>query len=280
MLAVSLALGACTAWGAADFFGGLKSRTVALLWVMVLSQSAGLALVGVMVAARAEPPPGGGFVLQAMLAGIGGAFGLVCLYRAMAVGTMSVVAPISATGAALPLVVGIATGDRPSFAQGAGILLALGGVALASREAVDQSMGDSRTAAGVGLALLAALGFGCFFVAIDAASDADVLWANLVNRATSLGLGCAAVLLLRPQLTASRVDLPVLAMVGLLEMGANILFAAASTHGLVSVVAVLASLYPVVTVVLARLVLHERLRPPQQAGVAAALAGVALISAG
>jgi drug/metabolite transporter (DMT)-like permease len=280
MLAASLAIGACISWGVADFYGGLKARAIALLWVMVLSQSAGLVLVGALVAGAGEGPPGGDFAVYAALAGMAGALGLLAFYRALAVGKMSVIAPISATAAVIPVVVGVATGDRPTAVQGAGIAVALAGVALASREAAAESGESRRVATGVGLALLAALGFGCFFIAMDAASDADVLWANLVNRATSLGLGAAAVLAFRPPLRATRPDLPVLAMVGVLEMGANILFAWATTKGLVSVVSVLASLYPVVTILLARLVLHERLDRVQRAGVAAALIGVALISAG
>jgi drug/metabolite transporter (DMT)-like permease len=176
--------------------------------------------------------------------------------------------------------VGVATGDRPTSAQGAGLALALVGVALASREASEDAGRNARVATGVGLALLAAAGFGSFFLAIDAASDADVLWAILANRVTGVTILVALTLALRPRFPTSREDVGALLVVGVLDMGANVLFAAASTEGLVSVVSVLGSLYPVTTIALAHLVLRERVGRIQQAGVAATLAGVALIAAG
>jgi drug/metabolite transporter (DMT)-like permease len=195
---------------------------------------------------------------------------------------MSVIAPISATAAAVPLAVGLARGERPSALQAAGVALALVGVALASREPVEEALGGSRLAAGFGFAVLAAIGFGFFFVAVDAASDggAGVLWVTLVLRSASSGIVLLAALAVRPRLPGEPRTLAALVAVGGLDMCANAFFAAASTRGLVSVVSVLASLYPVVVVLLARTVLKERIARAQQAGVVLALAGVALISAG
>jgi drug/metabolite transporter (DMT)-like permease len=133
--------------------------------------------------------------------------------------------------------------------------------------------------AGAGFALLSAVGFGCFFLAIDRASNTDVLWAVCVNRTVSVMLLGAALLIARPRLGIGVRDMRTLAIVGVLDILANGFFALAATKGLVSVVAVLASLYPVVTVALARVVLKERLRAIQRVGAALALAGVALISA-
>jgi uncharacterized membrane protein len=220
------------------------------------------------------------YVVYASLSGIAGPIGLAAFYRGMAIGQMSVIAPISATAAVVPLVVGIATGDRLSALQGVGVTLALAGVALASREEADEAAQSARVAAGVGLALISALGFGSFFVAMDAASEADPAWALCVNRLTSVTAITTAVLAFRPRLAPNRNDVGTLAVIGLLEMAANGLFAIATTEGLVSVVSVLASLYPVVTIALAHLFLGERIHRLQQAGVAVALAGVALISAG
>jgi drug/metabolite transporter (DMT)-like permease len=135
-------------------------------------------------------------------------------------------------------------------------------------------------AAGAGLALLAAIGFGCYFPPMHAAGEADFWWATLLFRITSTSVILTAVLLQRPALRLGRPDLLVVCLVGIGDMAGNLLFAAASSQGLVSVVSVLASLYPVVTVVLARTVLEERVAPTQQAGVVLTLAGVALISAG
>jgi drug/metabolite transporter (DMT)-like permease len=135
-------------------------------------------------------------------------------------------------------------------------------------------------AAGVGLALLAAVGFGGYFVPMHAAGDADFLWASLIFRMTSFSIVALAALALRSSVRVSRGDAAFVAAVGLGDMIGNALFAASSAHGLVSVTSVLASLYPIVTVLLARIVLGERVDRGQEVGIVATLAGVALISAG
>ena len=193
---------------------------------------------------------------------------------------MGVVAPISATAAAIPLAIGIATGDRPSGLESAGLGLALAGVVLASREELGAGEGSHRMASGAGMALLSALGFGLFFVAMDRASDGDVLWAILVNRVTAVGLLLLAALVLRPPIAVRRADVPAIAAIGALDMTANTMFAVASTKGLISLVAVLGSLYPITTIVLARVVLGESPHRLAKVGVAAALGGVVLISLG
>jgi drug/metabolite transporter (DMT)-like permease len=279
MIAVALALGAAVAWGAADFLGGLKSRAVATIVVVAFGQATGLVLVAAFVAARGEGSPATRFIVYAVLAGMAGAVGIAALYRGLAVGSMSIVAPITATGAVIPVAVGVGTGERPTALQGAGLALALGGVVLAARQPGGETL-RGRVAAGVGLALLAALGIGSFLVALDAASEGGVAWALLVQRSVCLGLVLAAAVLLRTDISFSRVDLAPMVAIGALDMAANALFAVASTRGLVSVVSVVASLYPVTTVVLARLLLAERISRAQQVGVVAALTGVVLITAG
>lgn len=279
MLPVVLGLAASVSWGCSDFLGGLKSRTLELLTVLLVSQGAGLALVAVVVALRGEPVPEAKYVLYACISGVAGALGLAAFYRGLAVGAMAVVAPIAGTAAAIPVAFGVITGDRPSAIQAVGIAFAIAGVAVASREPPDEG-GSARVAAGAGLALLAAVGFGSFFVSMDAASDPDLFWAIFFNRVTSMTVLGLAALVLRPRLAVGRGDLRALLGIGALDISANTLFAIASTKGLVSLVAVLASLYPVVTILLARVVLGEHVRRLQQAGVAAVLAGVALISAG
>ena len=279
MIAVALALGAAVAWGAADFLGGLKSRSIATIVVVGFGQATGLVLVAAFVAAQGDGPPEARFFVYAALAGLAGAIGIGALYRGLAVGAMSIVAPITATGAVIPIVVGVATGERPSGVQGAGLALALGGVMLAARQQGGESL-RGRVAAGVGLALLAALGIGSFLVALDAASEGGVAWALLVQRSVCLGLVLAVAVLLRTDFRFSRADLTPMVAIGALDMAANALFAVASTRGLVSVVSVVASLYPVTTVLLARLLLRERIAAAQQVGVVAALSGVVLITAG
>jgi drug/metabolite transporter (DMT)-like permease len=278
VLAPALALAASLSWGVADFVAGLRSRRLPLLFVLLVVQSAGLLTIGLVVAARGEGPPPREAVGYAAVAGLAGAVGLAALYRGLAIGSMSIVAPITATGAVVPVAVGLATGDELSAAQGAGVALALGGVMLAAWEQGDS--GRARVAAGAGIAVVAALAFGVLLVALDAAADADALWATLVMRATSWSIWVVGFAALRPIPARALVDVPALALVGVLDTGANALFSVASTRGQLSVVSVLAQLYPIATVFLARIVLGERISRSQQAGVAAAFVGVALITAG
>ena len=247
--------------------------------MLLFSQALGLVPLLVIVAVRGEPVPDGATPLWAALAGLAGVAGLASFYRGLAVGTMAVVAPISGLAAAIPVVVGVATGERPSSAQLVGIFVALGGVVLASRDE-GKAGEDAKVAAGVGLALLSALGFGCFFVGLDAGSEDDLWWALVFVRGASLSALLVTAAVLRPRLGFARPDLVALVAMGVLDVTANGLFAAAANEGLVSVVAVVGSLYPVVTILLARIVLEERVRPVQQLGIATVLGGVALIAAG
>jgi drug/metabolite transporter (DMT)-like permease len=276
LLGVVLALGASATWGLADFFGPLKGRRLGALRVLVYAQLAGLTTIALIVAVRGKGPAHPAAFL-AMPAAVSGTLGLYSYYRGMAVGAMSVVAPIAGASAAVPVLFGLATGDRPSVVTGLGIAAALAGVVLASRE---RQAGGTRVAAGAGLALLAAIGFGCYFPPMHAAGEADFWWAALLFRMTSTSVILTAALLRRPPLRIERPDLLVVALVGIGDMAGNLLFAAASSQGLVSVVSVLASLYPIVTVLLAATVLKERVARAQQAGIALTLAGVALISSG
>ncbi len=257
------------------------ARRMAVLVVIVLSQCAGLTVIVIAVAAAGEPAPDAAFVPYAAAAGLAGVCGLAAFYRGLALGKMSVVAPISSMAVLVPVIVGLATGDRPSSVQAVGALVGIAGIVLASREAADEAETDRRVAAGVGLALLAGLGFGSFFVGMDAAADYDPLWANLVNRGTSLSLAALAVIVFRPGFGGVvRSTLPALMVIGVLEMSANVAFAFAATEGLLSLTSVLSSLYPVVVVFLSWAFLHERLHTVQKVGVAAALVGVALIAGG
>jgi drug/metabolite transporter (DMT)-like permease len=276
MLAVVLALGASATWGLADFFGPLKGRTLGPLRVLFWAQLGGLTAIALIVAVRGEGPADGAAFL-AIPAALSGTLGLYAYYQGMKVGAMSVVAPIAGVSAVVPVGVGIASGDRPSGWQGLGIACALIGVFLASRE---PGRTEKRLAAGVGLALLAALGFGGYFPPMHAAGDADFWWAALLFRITSSSIIFTAALIRRPPLAVRGLDLPLILLVGVGDMAGNLLFAAASAQGLVSITSVLASLYPIFTVVLARLVLHECVARSQEGGIALTLAGVALIAAG
>jgi drug/metabolite transporter (DMT)-like permease len=269
-----LALGASLAWGVADFFGPLVSRTLGSLRVLFWAQVGGLLSIALAVAIRGQGPAGWA-VLFAILASLGGMLGLFAYYRGMQAGAMSVVAPIAGISAIVPVVFGIATGDSPSVPQIAGIACALVGVGLASIEHQD---GSRRVAAGVGLALLAAVGFGFYFPWMHAAGKVDFWWASLVFRATALLLLAAIVAARHTPLKLRPRDLVIVFAVGIGDTLGNVFFAASSSHGLVSLTSVLASLYPVVTVLLAASVLHERVARMQKAGIVLTLTGVVLIS--
>jgi drug/metabolite transporter (DMT)-like permease len=270
-----LALGASLAWGIGDFVGPLLSRAVGTVIVVFWAQVGGCVAIAVAVAVRGDGPRGPG-VLYAIGAGIGGILGLFAYYRGMVVGAISVVAPIAGVAAVIPVVFGIATGDSPSAGQLAGIVCALVGVGLASTE---QREGVRRVAAGVGLALLAACGFGTYFPWMHAAGHVDFWWASLVFRLTALGLVGSVVAAQGIPIRISRRAIATACAVGVVDTAGNVCFAASSAHGLVSLTSVLASLYPILTVLLAAAVLHERVARLQQAGIVLTLAGVALISA-
>jgi drug/metabolite transporter (DMT)-like permease len=276
MQAVALALGASLTWGLADFFGPLQGRVLGALRALVYVQLGGLVGIAVIVAVRGKGMEGSATLL-AVPAAVSGTLGLFAYYRGVAVGAISIVAPIAGISAIVPVIVGIASGDRPSPWQLLGMAFALIGVFLAARE---PGRTGARFAAGVGLAMLAALGFGGYFPFMHAAGDTDFWWASLIFRMTSTSVILATVAAQRPTLGVSARVLPWLALIGFGDMFGNLLFAASSASGLVSITSVLASLYPIVTVVLARIILSERVARSQEAGIGLTLAGVALISAG
>jgi drug/metabolite transporter (DMT)-like permease len=280
VLGLALALSASVCWGLSDFLGGLQARHVRLLRVLLVSQGVGMLGLVVVIAARRSAPPDLVRLLPAIGAGVAGIAALAAFYRALAVGTMSIVAPVSATGVAVPVLVGVAGGERPAPLQLAGIAAAVLGVVLVSREPGAEADGNrSATRASVELALVAALGFGSYFVGIRPSAKASVLWALFASRGTGLLALAAAAVGRREPGKVSRAELVPLAVMGLLDLSATALYAIAGRHGLLSVVAVGASLYPLATVLLARLVLRERVRRIQELGIAAALAGVVMIAA-
>ena len=276
MPAIALALCASLAWGASDFLAGVQSRRVSVLTVLVVSQALGLAAMLPVAVAFGGALPEARAVAWAAGAGVAEVIGFAALYRGLATGAMSLIAPLGATAGVVPVIVGLAGGQQLGAVQWAGVALALSGVALAATES--GAAAGVRLAAGCALALLAALAFGTFFVAMDQAADGGVLWATVINRWASLTVLAAALAVARTRPRMPDGAAAPIAAVGTLDIGANALFAAALAQGLGGVVSVLGSLYPVTTVVLAQVVLHERVRRLQRVGVTTALAGVALLS--
>jgi drug/metabolite transporter (DMT)-like permease len=277
-LAAALALAAALCWGVGDFLAGLASRRLAVLAVLAISQGIGLVGLLVWVIVSADAFPGVVELLPAAAAGIAGVVGLGALYRGLAVGAMGIVAPISAASPIVPLSVDAFKGDVPGALQWLGIALVLVGIAILSRErSVD---GRRRIAAGAGLAVLAALGFGLFVVGIDAGADESASWAVVAARSTSVSVAVVAALVVSTSLRPPRALVPTLVGVGVFDTGANVFVAAATTHDAAGIVAVLSALYPVVTVLLAWLLLGERLGRAKRAGGVVALGGAALVAAG
>ena len=280
MLAVVLAFTSSLCWGLADFLGGLQSRVRPLVTVLLIAQVAAVAIGIAFVVASSDPFPDFEPAALATGAGVAGCAALAAFYRGLAIGTMSIVAPVSATGAAVPVLVGLAQGERPGALQVAGIAIAMVGIVLAARE--PSGAAPSRAVrTSLALAGLAALGFGTFFVLIDRATElGGAPWSLLLVRAGELILLGMLALATRPRMPSGVRDAWPLLVIGVLDFSATAFFALATEEGLLSVVSVVGSLYPAVTVVLARVVLAERVARSQEVGVVLTLAGVVAISAG
>lgn len=274
-----LALLSSLSWGSADFLAGELSRRRAALAVAGAAQIVGLLVMIVVVLASGEAwrdiDPGL-YVLPAMAASVCGLGGLVAFYTALASGRMGIVSPIAALGVLVPLGVGLLRGEQPAPIAILGIVLAVVGVVLASGPEISGGTGLRP----VVLAVVAAIGFGCFMVFIAIGAQASTVLTMTAQRTTSVLLVLGAVLVARTVGGLQRSDAPRLAAIGVLDVSANLLFGFATAAGLLAVVSVLGSLYPVVTALLAALLLAERLAPAQYVGVAFALAGVAAISFG
>jgi drug/metabolite transporter (DMT)-like permease len=276
-VAIVLALGSSLVWGTADFAGGSLTKRLPAFAVTVVSQAAGFVALLVAVGVRGEI--GWRSFALGLLAGAGGGAGLAAFYRALSLGTMSVVSPVAACGAVVPFAIALATGERPSGIALGGAAAALAGAVLAS---LDERRGDSpERARAVALAAVAALALGLFVYFLGLGSrEGDPISTLTGARVASLALLVTLAGARRATLRVPRASLAAVAAVGLADVAANGLFAFATGHGLLALVAVLGSLYPVVTVLLAHVLLGERLTRPQQAGVAVALAGVCAIAAG
>jgi drug/metabolite transporter (DMT)-like permease len=265
-------------WGVGDFLGGVASRRLAVLTVLAISQAVGLVCVYVWVVVSGDAFPGVEELLPAAAAGVVALVGLAALYRGFALGAMGIVAPISAASPVVPLAVDAARGEVPNAIQWLGVVLVVTGIVVLSWE--PSRDGRQRIAAGAGLAVVAALGFGLFFVGIDAGADESAAWAVGAARTASVPVAVIAALVTSAPLTAPRRLLPLVAAIGIFDTGANVLVAAATTYGAVGIVAVLSSLYPITTILLAWLVLGERLGTAKRVGGGVALAGAAFVAAG
>jgi len=274
--AAILAMLCALVYGTADFCGGMAAKRSRVLSVVALSQLAGMLLIIVLLPLLPGRPDAAG-LLWGLGAGVAGVLGLVLFYRALAIGVMSVVAPTTAvTSAALPVLFGLVSGERPAVMALIGVALALLSVLMVSR---NPAAGGSTSLPALLAALAAGAGFGGFFIMLAQVPSGAGLWPLLAARVASVGIIVLAAVLTRRSLRPSGGSLAIITTAGVLDMAANILFLLAEQQGMLSLVAVLVSLYPATTLVLARYVLGERLHAVQLTGVACALGSVALIAA-
>ncbi|MFD0367016.1 EamA family transporter [Streptomyces sp. NPDC059071] len=285
-----LALGTSLLWGLADFGGGLLTRRFPALTVVVVSQTLAVVVLGTVVLATGALDEAGPLLWYAVAAGVVGPVAMLSFYRALALGPMGVVSPLGSLGVVVPVGAGLLLGDRPGLLQFAGIAVAVVGVVLAGGP---ELRGAPVQRQAVLLTLVAAFGFGAVMALISEASTTltGLFLALFVQRVTNVAVGGAALWFsvrrggrALPEdgggLRAVGAALPALAFVGLADVAANGTYALAAQRGPVTVAAVLASLYPVVTALAARGVLKERLRAVQAAGAGLALVGTVLLATG
>jgi drug/metabolite transporter (DMT)-like permease len=284
VVALLYSLASAASWGVSDFLGGLQTRRLPVVVVLAISQPAGLVLIALLIPLIGADSVSAGKLAIAFFAGAASLGGLAAFYSAMAMGTVSVVAPIASLGVVVPVAVGLAQGEDPAAIQLAGLVPAIAGVVVLSyeerpeREETTESARAARLS--IALAVVAGLGFGIFFTGLDISAADRPGWSILAVRVGGVATVLVAALVTRPSFDGVRVAVPVLIVVGAFDVLANSLFAIASTKGVLPVVAVGGSMYPAFTVALAHIVLGERLARIQWAGVLLALAGVGMIAAG
>ncbi len=279
MVGAPLALGSSLSGGASDFLGGTNSRRIGAMQWMFFTQVLGLVLACCWLTLSGGPMPGTRAVLAAIGAGLSLTFGLAAFFQAMVVGAISIVAPISATGVVIPIVAGILGGERPSAVQVIGIVAAIVGIVFVCRQ--PRRRPPAQAHGGIALALLAAVGSGLFFWLMASASHNGVPWAVVISRVVAV-VALAVILAIRresirPALNSRTARIAPFA--ALLGFGGIALYAESTVYGGLAIVSVLGSLYPAATVMLAYLVLGERLYGIQRAGIAAVFAGVVMMSA-
>ena len=288
MGALALALFSGLSWGTGDFLGGLMTRRLGVAVVMAIAQGAGLVLTGALILALGEPAPEARYLVFGALGGLCGAVGLAALYQGLAIGPMSVVAPTVSLSVMVPVIVGFAQGDRPKALQVVGMACAIAGIVLAARAADPTDIEGhpeppSRRRIGPGLvyALIAVVFVGLLVTSLDAAGQGSAPWAAFMIRVVSVPLFVIAVVIGRAHERApTGKETATLIVVGAFDNLANVTFALAAQTGMLALVSVVGSLYPVSTVLLARGFLHERLSRPQLVGVITAFVGVVLIALG
>jgi drug/metabolite transporter (DMT)-like permease len=271
-----LGLAAAAAWGAGDFGGGLTSRRAPVFGVVLLSQAVGMALAFGLALLGGEPFPGATDLLLCFVAGLLGGVGITALYRGLAIGRMGIVAPVTGVLAAvIPVVGGIVLEGLPTVLVLAGIGLAILSVVLVSRVADE---GGGR--AGLKEALVAGIAIGSFGIVISGLSEGGVFASLTVIRLVQAFVVIAMVLATRSAWRLPRDAVPAVVVIGVLDMAGNSFYLLAVQTGALAVASVLSALYPVATVILAAVVLHERVTRDHTVGIVLAAAAIVLIGVG
>lgn len=271
---VIFGLAASLCWGSGDFSGGLASRRANASSVVIAAYAVGFVLLVALALLWKEPFPSPVDIVWGGLAGLAGVIGLISFYSALSIGRMGIVAPVSAVlTAALPVLFSAFTEGLPSLLQLGGFVLALLAIGLISRP--ERARGRPK---GIGLALLAGCGFGCFFILISHASHAATFWPLAVARFTSVLFMLVVVRIRQQQMLPKMTIAPIVLLAGVLDAIGNVFFVLATHTGRLDVAAVLSSLYPAATVLLAALVLRERVTRIQAVGILLALVAVPLIA--
>ena len=278
-MAYLLAIGSAVLYGAADFTGGLTTRRASTVPVVLLSQAAGLIMLALIMPLLPHASPVRADVLWGAAAGLSGGIGVALLYHALATGTMAVVAPTTAVCAvAIPVVVSVLLGERPMPLAVAGIALGMVSIVLVSQQ---QGGAQPRSRqSGVGTALVSGVAIGLFLLSFAQAGPGAGMWPLLVARTVSTTLFAVMAIAGGRSLRMPAQVTALVIFAGVMDMLANALYLLATRLGPLSIVVTLSSLYPASTVLLARIVLGERLRPWQVTGVGCALAAVVLIVSG
>jgi drug/metabolite transporter (DMT)-like permease len=274
-LSPGLSLAAAATWGAADFSGGMAAKRVNAFGVVVVAHGTGLGFMLLLALLAGEPLPGRSSLLWGIAAGLVGGIGLAVFYKALAVGKMGINAPLSAViTAVLPVLFSFGTEGLPRATQLIGFGLAFLGIWLVAAQT-----GSGGRPQGIGLAIIAGIGFSGFLLFMKLAALTAVFWPLVSARAASALLMLTILLISRKEWKPATGSLRYMLIAGVLDSGANALYVAATQHGRLDVAAVLSSLYPASTVVLARVLLNERLSRPQSTGIVAALIAIPLIAA-
>jgi drug/metabolite transporter (DMT)-like permease len=272
--AAAFALMAAACWGGGDFIGGLATRRSGSFRAVLVIFSVGLLALLLVAFVRAEPIPSFADLAWGALAGLLGLLGVGFLFRGFATGRMAIVAPVSAVLAtAIPVIFNAFTAGLPGQVQLLGFAVAFGGIVLLSRPE-----GQGGRPGGLGLAVLAGLSFGGFFITLDQISESAVFWPLVAGRVAACAVMFAVVMLRRQQLRLYQSPLRLLTLAGVLDVSGNLFFLLAVQTGRLDVTAVLGSLYPAVTAILARLILREDMTRHQVIGVGAALLAIVLIT--